>query len=687
MAKYDVFISCKSEDYKYAEEIYNFLNSQGIKTFLASKELRILGESEYRRAISKALKDTYHLIVFASNAEYIESTWVEYEWDMFVNAKLKGKKAGNIVTVLKDVDTDDLPMDLLKYQSFQYYDYTESILNYVETVESKQRRNELNEVSTINNPFDEKKDIYLCFKRKNINIANNLYYQLTKRGYRVYFNIPDLKERSSFPEQGLAHIIDAKDVLILLDQEALLSVKNNTYTDDRFCNELWFALKEVKNVIPILLNNYQMPPKSFFPDGLKGLCLKDSLNVEDSHNFGNFIDRLLLQITSIPRISETDEHGVFKFYSEEDCKVYADGKLIGDITGKSEEPFYFFVKRKGKYRFKANNNFTGTEIVITEQIDKDSEEIIDLKWPERGLASPETIEVKPLPLSEDKIEVKLGEFYFNMIRVEGGRLDIGATTEQIEYADANEYPAHSIQVKTFYMSEFPITQNLYKLVMGYDKSHFSDEYENVSMSGTTGVLAGGMIGLGFGPIIGAVSSAAGGWLAHKSKLKGLLTCKKHNPVETVSLLNAQEFCRRLSKMTNLKFSLPSEDEWEYAARGGQKSEGYIYAGSNDIDEVAWYRDNSEEKTHPVGLKKPNELGIYDMSGNVWEWTETKGHSYQDGSSDLGGTYYVRRGGSWWHEASNCRVSKRYMSDQNKKTKGLGFRIVMRIDSDNSKFRN
>lgn len=142
MAKYDVFISCKSEDYKYAEEVYDFLNEHGINTFLASKELRRLGESEYRRAISKALREAYHLIVFASNPEYIESTWVEYEWDMFVNAKLKGKKAGNILTILKGVDTDDIPMDLWKYESFPFEDYHNNLLQYVETPESIARNKE-----------------------------------------------------------------------------------------------------------------------------------------------------------------------------------------------------------------------------------------------------------------------------------------------------------------------------------------------------------------------------------------------------------------------------------------------------------------------------------------------------------------------------------------------------------------
>lgn len=140
MSRYDVFISCKSEDYKYAEEIYDFLTANGINTFLASKELRRLGESEYRRAISAAMKDAYHLIIFASNPGYIDSTWVYYEWDMFLNAKLKGFKPGNIITILKDVATDDINMDLWKYESLTYTDYKNSVLQYVETDDARARR-------------------------------------------------------------------------------------------------------------------------------------------------------------------------------------------------------------------------------------------------------------------------------------------------------------------------------------------------------------------------------------------------------------------------------------------------------------------------------------------------------------------------------------------------------------------
>ncbi len=140
MDKYDVFISCKSEDYVYAEDIYNFLRDNGINAFLTSKELRSLGESEYRKAITSVLKDVEHIIVFASKAEYIDSRWVFYEWDWFVNAKLKGFKQGNIVTILKDTNVNDINADLWKYESLDFNNFGDTLLRYVETEQSRQRR-------------------------------------------------------------------------------------------------------------------------------------------------------------------------------------------------------------------------------------------------------------------------------------------------------------------------------------------------------------------------------------------------------------------------------------------------------------------------------------------------------------------------------------------------------------------
>ncbi|MDR2841135.1 MAG: formylglycine-generating enzyme family protein, partial [Paludibacter sp.] len=145
--------------------------------------------------------------------------------------------------------------------------------------------------------------------------------------------------------------------------------------------------------------------------------------------------------------------------------------------------------------------------------------------------------------------------------------------------------------------------------------------------------------------------------------------------------DVQEFVGKLNKITGKYFRLPTEAEWEYAARGGNKSKGYLYSGSNFIDEVAWYTSNSGSKSHEAGTKKANELGIYDMSGNVWEWCYdwygAYGSSSQTNPTGAGsGSSRVFRGGSWSRGASDCRVACRDYDTPARRYDILGFRLVL-----------
>ena len=144
---------------------------------------------------------------------------------------------------------------------------------------------------------------------------------------------------------------------------------------------------------------------------------------------------------------------------------------------------------------------------------------------------------------------------------------MGATSEQGEYANDLEKPVHKVTLSDYYIGKTEVTQALWEAVMGNNPSAFKGE---------------------------------------------------NLPVECISWNDCKEFISKLNALTGKTFRMPTEAEWEYAARGGSKSRGYKYSGSGNIDEVAWHKDNSEEKTHEVGTKRPNELGIYDMSGNVGE---------------------------------------------------------------------
>lgn len=157
------------------------------------------------------------------------------------------------------------------------------------------------------------------------------------------------------------------------------------------------------------------------------------------------------------------------------------------------------------------------------------------------------------------------------------------------------------------------------------------------------------------------------------------------PVINVSWQDAKDYCEWLRKITGKKFRLPTEAEWEYAAKGGALSQGYTYAGSNDLKEVGWYDDNASE-TQPVGLKKPNELGLYDMSGNVWEWCEDAWHDNYDGAPTDGSSWgssdsdadRVDRGGTWYHGADDCTTTYRDSTGPSTSLDDLGFRIIEEI---------
>ena len=235
------------------------------------------------------------------------------------------------------------------------------------------------------------------------------------------------------------------------------------------------------------------------------------------------------------------------------------------------------------------------------------------------------------PGDGDVVTYYVNSVPFNMVFVEGGTFWMGATDEQAGDYQSNETPVNRVHLSSYYIGQTEVTQELWREVMGTNPSYFLGDLQR--------------------------------------------------PVEQVSWNDCQTFLTRLNEITGMNFRLLTEAEWESAARGGNKSQGYKYAGSNTVGDVAWYSSNASNKTHPVATKAPNELGLYDMSGNVSELVNDWYGSYTSGeqtnpTGPTSGSYHVLRSGGWLSGATNCRVSYRNYSSPTHTYYTIGLRLAL-----------
>ena len=291
-------------------------------------------------------------------------------------------------------------------------------------------------------------------------------------------------------------------------------------------------------------------------------------------------------------------------------------------TDYAEEATYKFLPYQGTVII---YNANGAPVNIIKVHDVTKNEIIVSTLGSNSFDVLTHTQPNPDPLPDETITVN--GVTFTMVSVEGGTFQMGSIV-----GNNDEQPVHEVTLNSFFIGQTEVTQELWEAVMETNPSDFKG-----------------------------------------SKL----------PVEKVSWDVCQTFITKLNGLTGMTFRLPTEAEWEYAAHGGHKSQGYKYSGSNSLNDVAWYEDNSGNTPHNVATKAPNELGIYDMTGNVWEWCQDwyGSHYYSDSPMDnptgpASGTWRVIRGGGWNGMAWYCRVTGRNYANHDVADNVMGFRLAM-----------
>lgn len=459
-------------------------------------------------------------------------------------------------------------------------------------------------------------DVFISSKSEDYYLAEEVYNFLTKNGLSVFIASEELQK---IGEAQYANAIDEaldESVHMVVVASSLSHIKSKwvKYEWGIFSNDIKSGYRE-GNLLTILSSDVELKTlpaslrhqQSFHFDNYKKLIL-DFLKVPQKENKFNLDQQQINTPTSV---------AIFKIYSNENCKIILDGKVVGTVEGMADEPVSIKMSHKGDYRFKAVNLITEESKIIKEHIDINEEKVIEIEWGTTIIANKSCPQIK---------EFNVFGNIFNMISVEPGRFYMGGLQKDIP--NAHEV----VLTKGYYIGETLVTQRLWHAIMKNNPSRFINE---------------------------------------------------SNPVDSVSWNDCQSFIDRLNKITGASFRLPYEAEWEFAARGGIYSKEYKYSGSDNIDDVAWYDGNSKDQTHPIKQKNPNELGIYDMSGNVWEWCQDYYDVYDkavayDPSGPFFGVKRVYRGGCWC-EKDNCRITARKADVSDFSSfGGLGLRLALSL---------
>lgn len=463
-------------------------------------------------------------------------------------------------------------------------------------------------------------DIFVSYSRKDTDQVQEVVGKLTDQGFNVWIDRDGIESGDAF-----------KSVIV----KAIKNSKIFLFFSSATANESPWTVKEVnmavflkKTIIPIKLDDTIYNDSLLFD--LVGL---DYITYYNTPNHGiRELTKAIMKHLGKPGIDVKKIKEEIKVLENDGAQLYAQQRrLLDDIIAKK--------------RLMGENSLTcpvcGTKNDVSspfcptcgwtpipfqsKKMDEKRLAVARKLWESRGK---ETTVIEEAP--RQTLPQPIMELIHDMVKVEGGTFMMGGTREQGEDAFDDEKPAHKVTLSTFFIGRYPITQDQWEAVMGVNPSYFKGE-----------------------------------------KL----------PVEKVSWFDCQEFAKKLSEMTGRHFRLPTEAEWEYAARGGKKGKRYKYSGGNILNQVGWYNENSGGISHDVGQKSPNELGIYDMSGNIWEWVQDwKGDYTEDDQVNPKGPETgierVCRGGGWNREIDRARVSYRGDDQATLQYCSLGLRIAL-----------
>ena len=365
-------------------------------------------------------------------------------------------------------------------------------------------------------------------------------------------------------------------------------------------------------------------------DSVLFICTEKSLNAvycKKELNYARINDkkiRAVLLDGIVPR------QGWFALeYGDINCVNYTDKSQVDKLMQELEDAYQPEAAEARRQELEAAKEAARQR--VREEFERKKQQVAD----EAARKERERLEKESEERKETVLTFTIKGVSFKMIKVEGGTFTMGATEEQEDDAYDWERPVYQVTLSDYYIGQTEVTQALWTAVMGDNPSDFKGD---------------------------------------------------NLPVEQVSWDDCQTFIKKLNSLLSNQlvgkhFALPTEAQWEVAARGGKQSKGYKYAGSYNIDDVAWYDNNSGDMSHPVAQKQPNELGLYDMSGNVCEWCQdwdfyNSSNAQTNPQGPAEGSNRVFRGGSWNYIAEFCRVSDRFSSAPGNRYGYLGFRLCL-----------